>query len=140
MMNETQEQIKEENPVEENVIVDIDESEQKKLDTQPVVEKEEERTDVRSEQSEEELDEYSENVQKRINQLTDKRKQALEEADAAFRYAQEQKKQTRCQQMSRSCRTPGKQLSIILQQVKDLLFYTQTKKNLKFLTLQIVSH
>ena len=51
-MNETQEQIKEENPVEENVIVDIDESEQKKIDTQPVVEKEEERTDVRSEQSE----------------------------------------------------------------------------------------
>ena len=31
-MNETQEQIKEENPIEENVIVDIDESEQKKLD------------------------------------------------------------------------------------------------------------
>ena len=92
MMNETQEQIKEENPVEENVIVDIDESESKKLDTQPVVEKEEERTDVRSEQSEEELDEYSENVQKRINQLTAKRKAALEEADAAYKYAQEQKR------------------------------------------------
>ena len=42
---------------------------------------------------EEELENYSENVQKRINQLTAKRKQALEEADAAFKYAEEQKKQ-----------------------------------------------
>ena len=92
MMNETQEQIKEENSVEENVIVDIEEPEQKKVETQPVVEKEDERTDVRSEQSEEELDEYSENVQKRINQLTAKRKVALEEADAAYKYAEEQKR------------------------------------------------
>jgi len=91
-MNETQEQIKEENSVEENVIVDIEEPEQKKVETQPVVEKEDERTDVRSEQSEEELDEYSENVQKRINQLTAKRKVALEEADAAYKYAEEQKR------------------------------------------------
>tara|TARA_Y100001937_G_scaffold94574_1_gene128267 strand:- start:51 stop:992 length:942 start_codon:yes stop_codon:yes gene_type:complete len=93
MMDNTQEQIKEENPVEENVIVDIDEGEQKNLDTQKVVEKEEERTSVRTEQPDDELDEYSENVQKRINQLTAKRKQALEEADAAYRYAEDQKKQ-----------------------------------------------
>jgi len=92
-MDNTQEQIKEENPVEENVIVDIDEGDQKNLDTQTVVEKEEERTNVRTEQSDDELDEYSENVQKRINQLTAKRKQALEEADAAYRYAEDQKKQ-----------------------------------------------
>ncbi len=92
-MDNTQEQIKEENPVEENVIVDIDEGEQKNLDTQKVVEKEEERTSVRTEQPDDELDEYSENVQKRINQLTAKRKQALEEADAAYRYAEDQKKQ-----------------------------------------------
>ena len=92
-MNETQEQIKEENPVEENVLVDIDDGDQKNIDTKPVVEKEEERTNVRTQESDDELDEYSENVQKRINQLTAKRKQALEEADAAFRYAQEQKKQ-----------------------------------------------
>tara|TARA_R100000773_G_scaffold7061_1_gene7178 strand:- start:618 stop:1544 length:927 start_codon:yes stop_codon:yes gene_type:complete len=92
MMENTQEQIKEENPVEENVFVDIEDSDQKNIDTKPVVEKEEERTNVRTE-SDDELDEYSENVQKRINQLTAKRKQALEEADAAYRYAEEQKKQ-----------------------------------------------
>ena len=93
MMDNTQEQVKEENPVEENVIVDLEEGDQKNIDTQPVVEKEEERTNVRTQQSDDELDEYSENVQKRINQLTAKRKQALEEADAAYRYAEEQKKQ-----------------------------------------------
>ena len=92
-MENTEEQIKEENPVEENVLVDIDDGDQKNIDTKPVVEKEEERTNVRTEQSDDELDEYSENVQKRINQLTAKRKQALEEADAAYRYAEEQKKQ-----------------------------------------------
>ena len=93
MMENTQEQIKEENPVEENVLVDIDDGDQKNIDTKPVVEKEEERTNVRTQESDDELDEYSENVQKRINQLTAKRKQALEEADAAYRYAEEQKKQ-----------------------------------------------
>ena len=92
-MNNTQEQVKEENPVEENVLVDIDEGDQKNLEVESAPEKEEERTNIRSEQSDDELDEYSENVQKRINQLTAKRKQALEEADAAYRYAQEQKKQ-----------------------------------------------
>ena len=92
-MENTQEQVKEENPVEENVIVDLEEGDQKNIDTQQVVEKEEERTNVRTQQSDDELDEYSENVQKRINQLTAKRKQALEEADAAYRYAEEQKKQ-----------------------------------------------
>ena len=91
-MENTQEQVKEENPVEENVLIDIEDSDQKNIDTKPVVEKEEERTTVRTEQSDDELDEYSENVQKRINQLTAKRKQALEEADAAFKYAEEQKK------------------------------------------------
>ena len=92
-MENTEEQIKEENPVEENVLVDIDDGDQKNIDTKPVVEKEEERTNVRTQESNDELDEYSENVQKRINQLTAKRKQALEEADAAYRYAEEQKKQ-----------------------------------------------
>ena len=36
-----------------------------------------------------ELENYSENVQKRINQLTAKRKQAMEEAEAAYQYAQQ---------------------------------------------------
>jgi hypothetical protein len=43
--------------------------------------------------SEEELESYSENVQKRINQLTAKRKQALEEAQAAYQYAQHMKQE-----------------------------------------------
>ena len=92
-MNEAQEKVVEQEAPEENVLVDIEETEEKKEESPKVAAKEEERTDVRSEQPEEELESYSENVQKRINQLTAKRKQALEEADAAFKYAEEQKKQ-----------------------------------------------
>ena len=40
-----------------------------------------------------ELENYSENVQKRINQLTAKRKQALEESEAAYNYANQMKAQ-----------------------------------------------
>ena len=40
-----------------------------------------------------ELENYSENVQKRINQLTAKRKQAAEEAEAAYQYAQQMQQQ-----------------------------------------------
>ena len=92
MMNEAQEKVVEQEAKEENVLVDIEETEEKKEETPKVEAKEEERTEVRSEQPEDELENYSENVQKRINQLTAKRKQALEEADAAFKYAEEQKK------------------------------------------------
>ena len=92
MMNEAQEKVVEQEAKEENVLVDIEESEEKKEETPKVEVKQEERTEVRSEQPEDELENYSENVQKRINQLTAKRKQALEEADAAFKYAEEQKK------------------------------------------------
>jgi len=91
-MNDTQEKNLEQEVVEENVIVDIEESENVKSETPKVEVKEEERTNVRSEETEEELENYSDNVKKRINQLTAKRKQALEEADAAFKYAEEQKK------------------------------------------------
>lgn len=91
-MNDTQEKNLEQEVVEENVIVDIEESENEKSDAPKVEAKEEERTNVRSEETEEELENYSDNVKKRINQLTAKRKQALEEADAAFKYAEEQKK------------------------------------------------
>ena len=91
-MNETQEKNLEQQDVEENVIVDIEESENEKSDAPKVEAKEEERTNIRSEETEEELENYSDNVKKRINQLTAKRKQALEEADAAFKYAEEQKK------------------------------------------------
>jgi hypothetical protein len=92
MMNEAQEKVVEQEAQEENVLVDIEETEEKKEESPKVAAKEEERTEVRSEQPEDELENYSENVQKRINQLTAKRKQALEEADAAFKYAEEQKK------------------------------------------------
>ena len=46
-----------------------------------------------SDENSEELENYSENVQKRINQLTAKRKQAIEEAEAAYNYAEQMKSQ-----------------------------------------------
>ena len=46
-----------------------------------------------SDDNSEELENYSENVQKRINQLTAKRKQALEESEAAYNYANQMKSQ-----------------------------------------------
>ena len=94
MMNEAQEKVEVLESEEENVIVDIEEPVEKKEEDSKIPQKEElERTSVRSDKPEEELDEYSENVQKRINQLTAKRKAALEEAEAAFKYAEEQKRQ-----------------------------------------------
>ena len=93
MMNEIQETVEETQNQEENILVDIEEAEAKKEEPSKIEAKEEERTDVRSDEQEEELENYSENVQKRINQLTAKRKQALEEADAAYQYAEQQKKQ-----------------------------------------------
>jgi hypothetical protein len=94
MMNEVQEKITEEKPSEENVVIDIQDSEVKEeqaVETKEKDQPEEERTNVREEDSGEELETYSENVQKRINQLTAKRKQALEEAQAAYEFAQDQK-------------------------------------------------
>ena len=93
MMNETQENIIEQEAPEENVIVDIEESESKKEEPTKIEAQEEERTSVRSDEADDELENYSENVKKRINQLTAKRKQALEEAEAAYQYAEQQKKQ-----------------------------------------------
>ena len=43
--------------------------------------------------TDDDLENYSGNVQKRINQLTAKRKQALEEAEAAYQYAEQVKAQ-----------------------------------------------
>lgn len=59
-------------------------------------EKSETRTIVRDSEDgadEGELENYSENVQKRINQLTAKRKQAIEEAEAAYAFAQQMQQQ-----------------------------------------------
>ena len=90
-MNEVQKQEVEE----ETFVYEVDDetSEPKQKSEIPKVESsEEERTIVREEPEEsEELEAYSGNVQKRINQLTAKRKQAIEEAEAAFNFAQQQK-------------------------------------------------
>ena len=92
-MNEAQEKIVEQEAQEENVLVDIEEPTEKKEETLKVDEKAEERTDVRSEQPEEELESYSENVQKRINQLTAKRKPRYDASPTVPTRAEEQKKQ-----------------------------------------------
>ena len=92
--------IENQNAVEENetVSVDVEEAEQQTSQSEiPVVpEKETNRTDVQVDEKKEETDEheqYSEKVQKRINQLTAQRKQALEEAQAAYQYAQQTKQE-----------------------------------------------
>ena len=90
-MNEVQKQEVEE----ETFVYEVDDETsdpEQKSEIPKVESSEEERTIVREKTEEpEELEAYSDNVQKRINQLTAKRKQALEEADAAFNFAQQQK-------------------------------------------------
>ena len=90
MSVETQENIEEN--VEAPIVVDA------AVDDQEDVKKDESRTIVQDEQTaapeqegDTELESYSDNVKKRINQLTAKRKQALEEAQAAYQYAEQQK-------------------------------------------------
>ena len=90
MSVETQENIEEN--VEAPIVVDT------AVDDQEDVKKDESRTIVQEEQTaapeqegDTELESYSDNVKKRINQLTAKRKQALEEAQAAYQYAEQQK-------------------------------------------------
>jgi len=68
---------------------------------------EETRTNVRNKSSgDDELENYSESVQRRINQLTAKRKQASEEAQAALQYAQ------KVQQENESMKTRLQQVSV----------------------------
>ena len=89
--------VENQNAVEENEVVAIDVEETNNQTTASeiptVPEKEETRTNVQEKEQSDELEDYSENVKKRINQLTAKRKQALEEADAAMQFAQQQKKE-----------------------------------------------
>jgi hypothetical protein len=95
MMNDTQfaeQQAEEQDTFTYEFDGDSDVAEQKEVQVQDS--DDESRTIVR--EDEKELENYSENVQKRINQLTAKRKQAMEEADAAYAYAksvQEQNEQ-----------------------------------------------
>tara|TARA_Y100001970_G_scaffold51383_1_gene65028 strand:- start:4287 stop:5213 length:927 start_codon:yes stop_codon:yes gene_type:complete len=51
------------------------------------------KTEIVADDNSDELENYSDNVKKRINQLTAKRKQAIEEADAAYQYAQQKEQE-----------------------------------------------
>ena len=75
---------------EETITVDVEDSEEKlkaKEEPEQLLESSDESESDGA--SDEELENYSGNVQKRINQLTAKRKQAMEEAEAAYQYAQQ---------------------------------------------------
>jgi len=94
-MNENQEAVKAE--IEESVSFDFDDDNNLASEEVSASEKNEEtRTIVRESDDgaeDSELENYSDNVQKRINQLTAKRKQAIEEAEAAYTYAQQVQQQ-----------------------------------------------
>ena len=92
MNNDTQTQ----EAQEENFVYEIEDETpvvEKKLETSPEKEVEEDRTIVQEKTEEpEELEAYSDNVQKRINQLTAKRKQAFGRSRCSFyNFAQQQK-------------------------------------------------
>ena len=89
VMNQEQ-QVKEE----ETITVDVEDSEEKvKIKEEPEQLLESSNEPEADGASDEELENYSGNVQKRINQLTAKRKQAMEEAEAAYQYAQQVQQQ-----------------------------------------------
>ena len=79
---------------EEMTTVSLEESEDNTSDTSEELQT---RTNVQdnsdnsdnSDESDQELDNYNSSVQRRINQLTAKRKQAIEEAEAAYQYAKQ---------------------------------------------------
>ena len=84
------EDIRENEDIEEATSVDFDDDDQDIEIEMSSDEEAETRTNVRKDSSgDDELDSYSESVQRRINQLTAKRKQAAEEAQAAVQYAQQ---------------------------------------------------
>lgn len=82
---------------EENLTVDLEEegevSQPEKKEEQPEQLFDSSGPDESEGASDDELENYSGNVQKRINQLTAKRKQAMEEAEAAYQYAQQVQQQ-----------------------------------------------
>ena len=94
------EDIREDDEFEGNTSVDLDDDQVVDDDDSSDVT----RTNVRKASSgDDELETYSESVQRRINQLTAKRKQASEEAQAAYQYAQQmqQENEQMRQQLSR---------------------------------------
>ena len=77
-------------PDEETVSVELEEAQSASVPVEAEVNvSEEQDSTIVQEGDSNELENYSENVQKRINQLTAKRKQAIEEAEAAYTYAQQ---------------------------------------------------
>ena len=87
------EDIREDDDFENGTSIDVeddqDQDQEEGIEVSSDDEEEESRTKVRKKSSgDDELENYSESVQRRINQLTAKRKQASEEAQAAVQYAQ----------------------------------------------------
>ena len=80
---------------EDNFTVDLEEADtptsEKSQEPEQLFDSEQQTSDEGADSGE--LENYSENVQKRINQLTAKRKQAAEEAEAAYQYAQQMQQQ-----------------------------------------------
>jgi len=76
---------------EENVTFDVEDSESIEVAAEEKPEQLSGSSDFADSEgaSDDDLENYSGNVQKRINQLTAKRKQAMEEAEAAYQYAQQ---------------------------------------------------
>jgi len=99
------EDIREDDEFENGASVEVEEDIKDEYD-EASSEEEESRTNVRKKSGgDDELENYSESVQRRINQLTSKRKQAHEEAQAAVQYAQNMQNENtqmkqRLQQMS----------------------------------------
>lgn len=87
------EDIREDDDFENGASIDVeddqDQDQEEGVEVSSDDDEEETRTKVRKKSSgDDELENYSESVQRRINQLTAKRKQASEEAQAAVQYAQ----------------------------------------------------
>jgi len=86
------EDIREDDDFENGTSIDVEDDQdqdQEGVEVSSDDDEEETRTKVRKKSSgDDELENYSESVQRRINQLTAKRKQASEEAQAAVQYAQ----------------------------------------------------
>ena len=84
------EDIRENEELESNTSVELDDDQDDQVIEVSSDDDETTRTNVRKKSSgDDELENYSDSVQRRINQLTAKRKQAAEEAQAAVQYAQQ---------------------------------------------------
>tara|TARA_R100001594_G_scaffold111478_1_gene146270 strand:- start:545 stop:1492 length:948 start_codon:yes stop_codon:yes gene_type:complete len=75
------------------VVIDAVAEEDSKEETRTIVQESSEVEKSPESDQDPELESYSDNVKKRINQLTAKRKQAMEEAQAAYQYAQNAKQE-----------------------------------------------